>query len=331
MAERTEDDWAVARADAATGTSGIGRSEGAGDADGGTPADPSEIRAEIRETRERLGDTLEELGERLNPRHVKAQITEQVKENVREATIGRVQHMAHNAADRVQDTRDTIMDTIRENPIPAAMAAIGLGWLFVNARKQSDARLSAGYGYGTGGYLGRSASGAQAYGEYPGYPYGSGASGFADQRYSAGSEQGGVMDSARERVSQVGHQVQDTAGNVAHRAQEVAGNVADRAQEAASQVAQKTRYQARRVEDRFYESPLAVGAATLALGLAAGLAIPASDREVALMGDARDRLVDRAKEVASETTEKVQHVAERVIDETKSVGAQAARDEGLAR
>jgi gas vesicle protein len=321
MSERMEDDWTVARADSATGASGSGRGAGASDAESDTPADPAEIRAEIRETRERLGDTLEELGERLNPRHVKAQITEQVKENVREATIGRVQHMAHNAADRVQDTRDTIMDTIRENPIPAAMAAIGLGWLFVNARRQADERLSAGYGYGSSRSTGRSGYGASAYGEYPGYPYGSGASGIADQRYASSGEQGGgVIDGARERASQVGHQVQD-----------VASNVADRAQEAASQVAQKTRYQARRVEDRFYESPLAVGAATLALGLATGLAIPASDREVALMGDARDRLVDRAKEMAQETTEKVQHVAERVIDETKSVGAQAARDEGLAR
>ena len=328
MSERMEDDWTVARADSATGASGIGRGAGASDADGGTPADPAEIRAEIRETRERLGDTLEELGDRLNPRHVRAQITEQVKENVREATIGRVQHMANSAADRVQDTRNTIMDAVRENPIPAAMAAIGLGWLFVNARKQTGGRS---YGVGTSGYLGRPAYGGQAYGEYPGYPYGSGAAGFADQRYASGGEQGGVIDSARERVSQVGHQVQDAAGSVAHRAQDVAGDVADRAQEAASRVAQQTRYQARRVEDRFYESPLAVGAATLALGLATGLAIPASDREVALMGDARDRLVDRAKEVAHETTEKVQHVAERVIDETKSTGAQAARDEGLTR
>src|SRR5919204_2773995 len=74
-------------------------------------SDPAVIRAEIAETRERLGDTIEEIGERLNPRHIKAQ----VKENVREATIGRVENMAQSAVDRVSDTRRTITDTIKEN------------------------------------------------------------------------------------------------------------------------------------------------------------------------------------------------------------------------
>src|ERR687893_90708 len=81
------------------------------------PADPAAIRAGIRDTRERVGDTLEQIGERLNPHH----IAEQVKENVRDATIGRVENMARSAAGRVNETRGNLMDTIPENPIPAAM------------------------------------------------------------------------------------------------------------------------------------------------------------------------------------------------------------------
>src|ERR687886_211968 len=104
------------------------------DADIDADTDPAAIRAEIAETRERLGDTIEEIGERLNPRHIK----EQVKQNVREATIGRVENMAHSAVDRVNDTRRTITDTIRDNPIPAALVGVGLGWLIYNGTRQGS-------------------------------------------------------------------------------------------------------------------------------------------------------------------------------------------------
>jgi ElaB/YqjD/DUF883 family membrane-anchored ribosome-binding protein len=293
-------------------------------ASGAADADPAAMRAEIRETRARVGETLEAIGERLNPQHIKAQ----VRDNIRDATIGRVQHMAHSAVDRVNETRSNIVDTIRENPIPAAMIGIGLGWLFINGRRQGGAS------YGGASYGGASADRYDARynvryaGEpraYAGYPYGS-------DQYGAGGSAGqgeGAIDRARERAGEVGRDVRDTAGQLVDRAQHAAGAIGERAQEVASTVADRTRYQARRVEDRFYETPLVAGAATLALGLAAGLAIPATEREVALMGDARDRLVDRAREVAQETTEKVQHVAGRVMDEVKTTGAEAARSEGL--
>lgn len=308
-------------------------------------ADPEALRADIRNTRDRVGDTLEQLGERLNPTHIKEQVREQVVENVtqlrdqvretiRDATIGRVEHMAQNAATRVNSTRHSIADTIRENPIPAALVGVGLGWLFMNRSHsnsyEASRSSSRGYagGYQAGGYQGGSAGYSLARPDYS-------AAAYADQSYDTNR---GTVDQARERVTELGHNVRDSAGQLVDRAQHAAGSVADRAQQAASSVADRaqelgstvadqTRYQARRVEDRFYESPLVVGAATLALGLAAGFAVPATHREVELMGDARDRLVDRAKEAAHESTEKVQEkvqeVAGRVINETKSAVSEA--------
>jgi hypothetical protein len=317
---------------------------------GGADPDPAAIRAEIRDTRERVGDTLEQLGERLNPTNLKEQVKEQVRENVtqikdqvrdnlRDATIGRVEHMAQSAADRVNETRQSLVETIRENPIPAAMVGIGLGWLFVN-RRQGGSDRSRGYygryegaGAGYGGSIPRPAYGAAAYGGYPyGAAYGAGTSG--GERYTGTGGQEGVVDRARERASEIGESVRDTAGGLADRAQHAAGAVADRAQHAAetvadraqhvaSQVADQTRYQARRVEDRFYESPLAVGAATLALGLAAGLALPATEREVELMGDARDRLVDRAKDAARGRSAPGRPYAERVTWHRAAVAARS--------
>src|SRR3712207_5266166 len=98
-----------------------GDRSGTTDQEAGT-AETAAIRADIRETRERVGDTLEQIGERLNPQNIK----EQVKDNIRDATIGRVENMARSAAVRVSETRSTIVDTIKQNPVPAAMVGIGL-------------------------------------------------------------------------------------------------------------------------------------------------------------------------------------------------------------
>lgn len=270
-------------------------------------ADPAEIRADIRETRERMGDTLEQLGERLNPGHLK----EQVKQDIRDATIGKVEHMAQSAADQMDDARQTInearrtiTDTIRENPIPAAMAGVGLGWLIYNATQQ-----------GTSGTLRSSRRGERARG-------GRAMRGYAGAGYiERGSRQEGsdvdepdTIDRVRQRASELAGNVEDTASEVAGRAQDMAENVAD-----------QTRYQARRVEDQFYETPLAVGAAALALGMVAGLAIPETRKESEVMGSARDRLVHKVRDVAEETKDKV----ERVVDQAQHTAKEAARQEGL--
>ena len=58
------------------------------------------------------------------------------------------------------------------------------------------------------------------------------------------------------------------------------------------------------------ENPLAVGAVALGVGAAIGLALPSTQRESQLMGEARDNLVEKIQTTAQETQEKVQHVVE---------------------
>ena len=89
------------------------------------------IRADIERTRERLGETVEALGAQLNPTHLK----QRVKDSVREATIGRVQHMASMTRDRINETGRGLAQTIRDNPLPAAVAAGGIGWLLLSTRE----------------------------------------------------------------------------------------------------------------------------------------------------------------------------------------------------
>ncbi|HEX3157662.1 MAG TPA: DUF3618 domain-containing protein [Gemmatimonadaceae bacterium] len=269
--------------------------------------DAVQIRAGIEQTRERMGETLEQIGDRLNPHHISAQ----VRDNIRNATLGKVENMARNAADRVTDTQHTVMDTVRSNPLPAAMVGLGLGWLFLNGRRQNATRMSRGASYEDVEYArGGDATQRQAY---------AGGASAAQMAGDADADGPRTLEHARER-----------AGDPEHQAKGSASQLAERAQDAASTVTHRARTGARRVEEQFQDNPLAIGAVSLAMGLAAGFAIPTTDREVSLMGDVGSRVVDRAQGMARETADKVQHVASRVLDEAKTTTKEASREEGLS-
>ena len=93
---------------------------------------PEEIRADIEETREEMGGTLDALGDRLDPNR----LMNEAKENVREATIGRVEDAVEVAGETAKGATDMVMETIRRNPIPAAMVGFGALMLW---RNRSDA------------------------------------------------------------------------------------------------------------------------------------------------------------------------------------------------
>jgi hypothetical protein len=85
------------------------------------------------------------------------------------------------------------------------------------------------------------------------------------------------------------------------------GNVVGRA---ASVVADAGKYAGSHVVDFVRENPLLVGAATLGVGVAVGMALPGSDAENSLLGETRDAVVRRAKEVARGTVQSMREVGE---------------------
>lgn len=240
--------------------------------------DPVALRADIDRTRRRISEDLDELGEKLNPQNVKAQI----KDGVREATIGRVENMARQAG-------DGLMQTIKDNPVPAAMAGIGLAWLFMNRSGAQSSRAQSGLRYS--GEAGRS--------------------GYSDRPYNSESYR---YEAHQSRFGEVADTVKEKAGDVKEKAQDLvsgAGSTGGR--------------QARKLEDTFFESPLAIAAAAVAAGLAVGLAAPETNAERRIMGDASSGIRDQVADVARETGDKVSAVAQRAVEETKT----AAREEGL--
>jgi len=332
-----------------TPSSGNDRSFGGSDRDNDEVDETEVIAADIRITQERLGDTVEEIGERFNPTRLK----EELKHDIRDATIGKVENMAQQTADMMSDAQRSIMQSMRENPIPFVVTGIGLGWIILNAtsrKKQIASKMGSSSEYddqqegfsssyrdrqqpGWGPlYEGQQGDGYDSqygnqYGNQPGSEYRYGGNQYGRGQYD--DSQSGTIDKARSKAEHVVDSVKERTSNLAHETQDAASRVGERAQDMARGVKDQARTQTRRLTTAFQDSPLVIGAAALALGLAAGLAIPATEREAEMMGDTRDQLVDKVRDVAEDTKSKVQQVAERVIDQAETTAKDASQEVGL--
>jgi len=351
-----------------------------GDSGSAADADPEVIVAEIEVTREEMSETIDAIQDRLDPERLQQQaievteqareaakdvtkyaieeakaavneLTSQAKASVREATIGRVEHMAMYTRDTAESVKGDLWTTIKQNPVPAALAAIGIGWLWSNrsgggSQRSSYARYgnyrgethsdwsyqSAGAGsryygsYGTEGGYGSS-------GTIAGYGSSGTHGGQYDQQGGQGQQLGGqIVGQAQERVGQV----QEKAGQVVGQAGQVvgqAGQVVGQVQERAGQVPYQMRERAGQVQQQaqgFWQmlesNPVAVGALGTVLGGVAGLLIPETEKEHQLMGETRDRVIGSVQEMAGETVSKAQRVAEEAGRSAMEAGQAAIQE-----
>lgn len=281
--------------------------------------DPEVIRASISQTRAQMSETVDTIQARLSPENLK----QQAQEAIREATVGKVKDMASNVEHTVKSWRSNVVSTIKQNPVPAAMVAIGLGWLLMSEDTNQYPDYS------------RSRYGAP----YPYGPYGTERNYGSGGMQSYGREQSGIregvretVEGVRETVNEVKSNIQETAGEVREQVQ----HVKEQAQQRVDKLSEQAQYQAYRAKQSFRqmmdENPLAVGAAALAIGATIGLLIPATQRENQLMGEARDRLVEKAQTAAKQTMETVGEAVKEDIrdisEATKSAPGQTTTHAG---
>ena len=253
---------------------------------------------------------------------------------VREATVGRVEHMVHDARESVSEAGTSILDTIKQNPILAALIGVGIGWLIFGSRSSASARRASAYGYG-GGY---------------GYAESGDERGFADAPRRALRQGqralGSAVHEVGETAANVGHKVQDGASQLvsgaqgaahdvgqavthfAHDASErigsVAGDARDRGEQLARGAGRQVMRAERGAESLLRENTLAVGAVALAIGAAIGLSLPHTQVEDEWMGDTKERLFHQAEGVAGDAI----HQAEVAVGQLAAGQQGDAKDKG---
>jgi uncharacterized protein DUF3618 len=222
----------------------------------------TEILGEIDEARREMAGTLNELGDRLAPGH----LVDQAKENVREATVGRLEDTARGMSDMV-------FETIKRNPIPTAMAGVGLAMLWRNRTQETQDRRYNGV-------------------QHPGMPS---TSYFNAPQQDVGSKVSSAASKVGDAASSMGEGVGGAVSSIADGAQQATGEVVDRAGATAQQVGWKL--------DRFMQAnPLAMGAIAVGAGAVVGSLIPETDPERDLMSDASRRVSTKLSNVVDEAT-----------------------------
>jgi len=313
-------------------------------------AAPEEIRAQIEQTRSDMSQTIDAIQAKLSPDNLK----DQAKEVVREATIGRAEEMVSNATDQARGFGASVMDTIRENPMPAALAGLGLAWLFMKRSSNQGGDQGRG-GYSNMGssvrYSSRGYSGNGGYGGYDTADRGTGGGRYPQQGPGLGDRLGEARSAVGDAAGQAGSKladVRDSVGDAAGQASGKVGDVVGQAGDAVSQAGSKVgdlasqtgdkvgelgnqvQDKAQEATDRFQQAlidnPLAVGAVALALGAALGFVVPETQQEHKLLGQARDQIMDKAQGVVQDTMQKVQQVA----DAAGQTVQEEAKQQGLA-
>ena len=238
---------------------------------------------DIEETRHDMTGTVEEIGDRLDPRNIVAD----AKETVRSATVGKVEDMASTATEIASDATQTvreagtgIMDRIASNPIPAAMIGLGAGWLLLSGRSSSNRST---YERGTW-----------------------------SQRYP--SRDPGAMQTARYRVAEVADGVERKFGEAADTVGQLADEMPYRARTAADDLTQSA-------SQMFNSNPLAIGAIAMAVGTAVGMALPATEIERRKLAQPAREVIGKAEEAASDALEQVEQqardVEQQALDEDR--------------
>ena len=180
-----------------------------------------------------------------------------------------------------------IVDTIKLNPLPAALIGIGLGWLLMSAKRQSTTTTS---GYATRP-LGLETYTDDGYGAYEtptatsyGTGYTSGDTGYTEPSRTAqakdalGTAAGtvsGFASDAKDKVTDVAGQAKDKVTDVAGQAKDTAADLAAQAKDKAADLAAQASGLAAQAKDK--ASDLTEQAKTRAADLASGVKDKAAD------------------------------------------------------
>jgi ElaB/YqjD/DUF883 family membrane-anchored ribosome-binding protein len=267
------------------------------------------LKAQIEETRNQMGETIDALQEKLSFSNLSEQVSEHVnnaiesaKNSVYDATIGKARGFMRNIGDGIGESK--VMRTARNNPLPLVLIGVGAGLLAYNSyaggsSRRRRSRLREGTTYDE----------------------------FADrdrarrdmERGTSFEQHGGsTMNTVSEKASALTSRVSTAANSAYESASNVMGSAATSARDLANRAYTKAEEYGNAAYDTYdhyiEENPLAVGAAAFALGAVVGLAIPSSRYEGELMGETRDEILKKAQDKGSMILEKTRHLVDEAAD-----------------
>jgi hypothetical protein len=181
------------------------------------------------------------------------------------------QQRGAEAMTSIKSAGSRAVEAVGEHPVPAALIGVGLAWLLLenSATRPGPARILK---------RGREAV-------------------------------GGVGDTLANAAGGVRRSIAGAVGTAADTLAEGASSVGEYVSEAATAVGEATSSGYQKIGSLWERHPMAMSAAVLTTGIAAGLLLPATSREHDLMGDAATNVVKKVRNKSSELVERGSRLA----------------------
>jgi ElaB/YqjD/DUF883 family membrane-anchored ribosome-binding protein len=238
-------------------------------------ASPEELEQEMAATRAEMDETIAALGQRLSPEALFQRAVDQ---------FGGPSEFAGNMG-----------DAVKRNPIPAALAGIGIGWLMLAHRQGwSSGQAHPSEGPGMSERIRQKAAGAVHSGR--------------EMLHGAERSREHAMGEASESASESAHEMRERAEEFNARTRARISKASQSAREWSSQARGRSSEAGRRAGGFYREQPLVVGALAIGIGALLGTAMQKRS-EPEPLAQGREELTRRASETASEAIERGGEVA----------------------
>jgi ElaB/YqjD/DUF883 family membrane-anchored ribosome-binding protein len=182
---------------------------------------------------------------------------------------------------------------IKDNPMPFLLTATGIGWMMFGPRQNRS---------------------AVHYNRYA-YDYADGAEGMISTM--SDKMQSGAT-ATRQQFGKTTEMAKETVNRTTDKVKETAGRATDTLRETVNKTGDIAQSQVKKVRDGFNElledQPLILGAVGLAVGAMIGAAFPSTEQEDRLVGEIRDKTINKGKELGAQAYEKGSEVAKQNIE-----------------
>jgi ElaB/YqjD/DUF883 family membrane-anchored ribosome-binding protein len=253
----------------------------------------TEIASDIRERRNRMDSTLDELSNQFTVRSIVNSALDWWADRQVTMPGGGVAKSAYR----------NVAYQVRKHPVPAVLVASGIAWMIIDAASEDEGRASSARGDVDDRHTpGTSKEGSHLLEK---------AQTKLDQAKNAASD---VAGAAKEKASALGEAASGAAENLTRRAQDVYSQSRSTAVKVGEGMQQGYRSGAEQLEMAMREYPLAVAIGFAAAGALFGVLLPRTRPEDEFMGEKSDQLLDATREKGQEFLERGKAVAERVAE-----------------
>ena len=282
----------------------------------------TEIASDIRERRNRMDATLDELSNQFTVRSIVNSALDWWADRQVAMPGGGVAKSAYR----------NVAYQVKKHPVPAVLVATGVAWMIIDAASEDEGQVSS----ARGNVDDRQASGAPKQGPHllekaeikldQAKHAASDVAGAAKDKASAFADAASdVAGAAKEKASALGDTASEAAENLTRRAQDVYSQGRSTAVKVGQGMQQGYRSGADQLETAVREYPLAVAIGFAAAGALFGVLLPRTRPEDEFMGEKSDQLLDATREKGQELLERGKAVAEQVTESAMI----EARQQGL--